>query len=74
MSPSPMRAEYQRWPMASSALTRARAATTPATAMTTPVSRGRMPRSMMVLSSSGMATVATADSVVMPRNTASWVR
>ena len=67
MSPSPMRAENQRVATESAAPTRASIATTTATHSTTVMFLGRMPRSMMVCSSSGTATAITADSVVSVR-------
>jgi hypothetical protein len=70
MSPSPVLADSQRVPTEIRALTTASAATRPATLRTTAVSCFRMPLSMIVLSSSGTATVITADTAVAARNSA----
>ena len=70
MSPSPVRADSQRVATEIRAPATASPATRPATSRTTVVSCFRMPRSMIVLSSSGTATVITAVTQVQSRNSA----
>ena len=70
MSPSPVRDDSQRVAIEIRAPATASAATRPATSRTTAVSPLRMPWSMIVLSSSGTATVITADTQVQTRNSA----
>ena len=68
MRPSPILAEYQRWPMDSSASNKASPATAAPIASTTPRFRGRMPLSIRLRSSRGTATVMPASSATMIRN------
>ncbi len=74
ISPSPILAEYQRWPIDSTASNSARPTTAAPIASTTLVWRGRMPLSISLRSSSGTATVMAASRATISRKVTSSLR
>ena len=71
---SPIREENHRLATPRNASNRATAASAPAIAITMAWFRGRMPRSMMARSSSGLTTVISASSAVVTMNAMSAPR